>query len=227
MLSYSSIIPFVLALGGLAWMAMRDHRARHASRETLLNECAGAFDRHAVTYDGDHFPKLSGRIGSRNIDLRLISDTMTIRRLPQLWMQVTQLVRLEKFGGFAILVRPSGYEFYSMTAGYHHLVETPAGFPGEIIIRARDRKAALTFEQMAPAIASILEDARVKEIAVAPEGIRIIRQASEGKRGEYLLLRQAVFEDATVSTEMLDTALKEIDSIHAAFAATKREAALA
>jgi hypothetical protein len=222
-LSYSSIIPFVLVLGGLAWMGLRDHRARYASRASLLDECAVAFDRHAITHDGDHFPKLSGRIGSRNIDLRLISDTMTIRRLPQLWMQVTQLVRLEDVGGFAILVRPSGYEFYSMTAGYHHLVETPAGFPGEVIIRAKDRKAALMFERMAPAIAPILEDACVKEVAVAPEGIRIIRQASEGKRGDYLLLRQAVFEEASVSTEMLDTMLRDIDSIHSAFGATKRE----
>lgn len=226
-LSYTSIIIFVLALGGLAWMALRDQRARHASRECLLDECACAFDRHAITHDGDHFPKLSGRIGGRNIDLRLICDTMTIRRLPQLWMQVTQLVRLEGVGGFAILVRPSGYEFYSMTASYHHVVETPAGFPSEIIIRAKDRKAALMFERLAPAIAPILADERVKEVAVAPEGIRIIRQASEGKRGDYLLLRQAVFEEAVVSTEMLDTVLRELDSIHAAFAEKNRETVLA
>ena len=226
-LSYSSIIPFVLALGALAWMALRDQRTRLASRGNLLDDCARAFDHHAITHDGDRFPKLSGRIGGRNIDLRLISDTMTIRRLPQLWMQVTQLVRLEGVGGFAILVRPSGYEFYSMTASYHHLVETPAGFPSEIIIRAKDRKAALMFERLSPAIARILEDARVKEVAVTPEGIRIIRQASEGKRGDYLLLRQAVFEEAAVSTATLDTMLQDIDSIQAAFAATKRETALA
>jgi hypothetical protein len=192
---------------------MRDHRARHASRRALLGDCARLFDRYALTHEGDGLPRLSGRIGTRNVDVRLVSDTMTIRRLPQLWLQVTVLQRLPGVSGLAILVRPSGYEFYSLTSDFHHIIELPAEFPRELIVRGKDARSDAVFERLAPAAAAILSDPKVKEIAVTPEGFRIIRQASEGKRGDYLLLRQAVFDGTAVPAAVLETAMNDIEAL--------------
>ena len=66
-------------------------------------------------------------------------------------------------------------------------------------------------------------DPRVKEIAVTREGMRIIRQADEGRRGDYLLLRQAVFDNASVSAEDLDAVLREIDALRASILTPSRE----
>lgn len=220
-----TLLLFSLPVGLLCWIALRDHRHRQAHRRGLLDDCARLFDRYALTHGGDSFPKLSGRVGGRNVDVRLISDTMTIRRLPQLWLQVTVLERLEGVTGLAVLVRPSGYEFYSLTAGLHRVIEPPATFPHELIVRGKDEKAAPLFARLEAVLAHILADARVKEVAVTSEGLRIIRQASEGRRGDYLLLRQAVFDEAEVPAATLEAVLDDIAALRNCIESPAREAA--
>lgn len=224
----STVLAFAIPLATLAWMAMRDHRTQQARRRGLLDDCISLFDRYALTHGGDGFPRLAGRTGGRNVDVRLVCDTMTMRRLPQLWLQVTALEPLAGVSGFAVLVRPSGYEFYSLTVGFHHVIEPPSYLPRELIVRGRDAAAAALFARLAPALAPILADPRVKEIAVTREGLRLIRQADEGRRGEYLLLRQAVFDDAAVSAARLEEVLAALDGLKRAIRAPAvREVAIA
>jgi hypothetical protein len=224
LLNTTAVIVFLIIVGPLTWLALRDHKALRATRTGLLDDCARLFDRYALTHGGDSFPQLSGRSGAHNIDVRLISDTMTIRRLPQLWLQVTVLHRFRNMSGFAVLVRPSGYEFYSLTAGFNHVIETPASFPSEVIVRGETPGAQIHFEKLIPSMAAILQDPRVKEIAVTRQGLRIIRQADEGRRGEYLLLRQAIFDQAAVSAEKLQAVLDEIETMRTAVEAPHKEA---
>ena len=139
---------------------------------------------------------------------------MTIRRLPQLWMSTTLLDRNAGLPGLAILVRPAGTEFYSLTSRFAHRLETPAGFPDEVLIRGDAAPGPCSLILRAT-LASILADPRVKEIAITPRGLRIIRQAGEGKRGDHLLLRQSVFENAAVPRRDLATVLDQLQAIRA------------
>jgi hypothetical protein len=225
----TAVLIFAVPIAILFAIAVRDHRAQQARRRGLLDDCAGLFDRYALTHGGDSFPRLAGRVGGRNADVRLVSDSMTIRRLPQLWLQVTVLERLDSArSGLAVLVRPSGYEFYSLTQDFHHILETPTSFPDEVIVRGRDRNSLILLNKLAPALAAILVDPHVKEVAVTGEGLRIIRQAAEGRRGEYLLLRQCVFDDASVAPAMLQSTLASIDTLRTSLVAeTPREIVLA
>jgi hypothetical protein len=205
---------FVAIIAGpLAWLAMRDHRKLRASRMGLLDDCTHLFFRPELTHGGDSFPSLSGYVGPGKVDVRLISDTMTIRRLPQLWLQVTAIERVPDVAGIAVLVRPSGYEFYSLTAGFDHVMDTPPEFPREVLVRGENPRAELTLQKLTQPMAAILADPTVKEIAVTRQGLRIIRQAGEGRKGEYLLLRQAVFDEATVAATDLEATLAEIDTL--------------
>ncbi len=207
----------VSAIGGvLALIAIRDHNALRTSRRGLLDGCIRLFDRHVLKHEGDDFPILSGRVGDRNIDVRLIADTMTMRRLPQLWLQVTVLDKLPRIGGFAVLVRPNNYEFYSLTGQFDEVIEPPSGFPEEVIVRGENLRSAILLDRLAAPIAAILKDPKVKEVAVTREGLRIIRQASEGRRGEHLLLRQAVFDDAEVPAADLELALAQLETLKSA-----------
>jgi hypothetical protein len=194
-------------------MWLRDHRARQQSRWCLLDDCARLLEQPALSHGDDSFPRLCGCRAAHDVDVRLISDTMTIRRLPQLWLQTTVLDRLEGVGGFAVLVRPSGYEFYSLTNEFEHAIETPATFPPEVLIRGKDWRSERLFEKLAPTLVDILSDPLVKEIAVTSRGLRITRQAAEGRRGDYLLLRQAVFDDASVPATTLATVLDQIQTM--------------
>jgi hypothetical protein len=159
-------------------------------------------DRARITHGGDDFPRLVGSHGGRAIHVDLVPDTMTIRRLPQLWLSVTMLDARPALPGLSVLVRQTGNEFYALTDDFERRLEAPAGFPDEVMIRAADTRA----------------QARVKEIAITAKGLRIVRQAGEGRRGEHLLLRQAIFDAAAVPASDLEAALSALDALRAAIA---------
>ena len=214
-------ISLLLAVGSVAaitYVGMRDHRAAKAARRDLLDRCRGALEAAGLSHGADHFPRLTGRHRGCEARVDLFCDTMTIRRLPQLWMLTTLLDRNPDLPGFAILVRPAGTEFYSLTARFEHRLETPVGFPPEVLIRGEAGAQGL-LDELRAILSDILADPRVKEVAVTPRGVRIIRQAAEGKRGDHLLLRQSVFENARVSPGDLTRVLDDLQSIRAAIGA--------
>lgn len=220
----SSAFVLTAAIATLGWLAMREHRARLAERRGLLDACAPVLERPSISHGGDGFPRLAGWRDGRRLDVRLISDSMTIRRLPQLWLQLTVLTRIEGIGELAALVRPSGYEFYSLTGRFHHVLEAPDTFPREIMIRGEDARAAELLERVAEPMAALFADPRIKEIAVTRKGLRIIWQAGEARRGEYLLLRQAVFSDAAIAAGTLAELLAAMEVMRISAEAMQREA---
>jgi hypothetical protein len=100
-----------------------------------------------------------------------------------------------------------------LTQSFPARLEPPAGLPWEILIRGADASAQALLDHLSSTIASILSDARIKELAITPKGVRIIRQAGEGRRGDHLLLRQAVFDDAAVPASELSSILSSLDVI--------------
>ncbi len=207
----------ILAVGSIAavtYVGMRDHRAAKAARRGVLDHCFPALDAAQLSHAADGFPRLAGRHHGRAVRVDLICDTMTIRRLPQLWMSTTLIDANADLPGFAVLVRPAGTEFYSLTSRFTHRLETPVGFPDEVLIRG-DAEAEPLLHELREIIAGVLADPRVKEVAVTPRGLRIVRQAGEGKRGDHLLLRQSVFENASVPRRDLSTVLDQLQAVRA------------
>lgn len=222
-LSVPGLLAICVIVGSLVWLALRDHRAQRRKRHGLLDDCARLLTSSAVTHDGDGFPRIRGMQGRRAVDVRLISDGMTIRRLPQLWLQVTELARYDNVSGISVLVRPTGYEFFSLTSEFHHILDAPRSFPREVIVRGEDAHARELLARLAAPMAVILNDPRVKEIAVTRRGLRVICQADEGRRGEYLLLRQAFFDNSRVPAETLAGLLVGIGPLRAAIEASSVE----
>lgn len=202
------------AASAIAYVGYREHRHAQRARRGLLDECASALERPRLTHGADQFPHLEGFAQGRRVRVDLAPDTLTIRRLPQLWLNATLLDDNPRLPGLAVLVRPAGTEFYSLTSRFPERFETPAGFPAEVLIRGEHGADHLLHELREP-MAAILADGRVKEIAVTSRGVRIIRQAAEGKRGEHLLLRQSVFEDAAVPHRDLKTIIAQLQALRA------------
>lgn len=222
LLAYSIAIP---AFAAVVIMAVREHRNLRASRRNLLDRCRGILQQDGLRHESDDFPRLTGRWQGRRVDVQLIPDTMTIRRLPQLWMSVTWFVPSLQTGAFAALVRHSGYEFYGLTSHFEYRLEPPHGLPAEIIVRGKDETSQDLLDRMQVPLAAIFADPQIKEVDVTPNGLRIIRQASEGRRGEHLLLRQAIFDNAQVPATDLEQALRQLEDLHAT--ATQNEGARA
>lgn len=215
-MSILSTVLIALGAGAVGLLAAREHRSIRGAREALLDECATVLEGPEISLCGDGFPRLVGRDRGRSVHVQLISDTMVVRRLPQLWVSVTILERPRDIPSLAVLIRPAGYEFYSLTTSLTHALSTPAALPQEVLIRGSDARAEHLLERLTPGLATILADPRVKEVAMTSKGVRIIRQAAEGRRGEHLLLRQPMFDDAKVAASDLAQLLEHIDLLRSA-----------
>jgi hypothetical protein len=209
-----SLLLALVAVTVVVWVARRDHHTLQTARRCLLDDCTGLLEHGRLTHGSDSFPKLTGSYGGRDVRADLIPDTMTIRRLPQLWLSASLLERNAGVPGLDILVRANGNEFYALSNRFARRFEAPPGLPAEVLIRG-DVNAGRLLAEIAPALEEILSDARVKEVAITERGVRIVRQVGEGKRGEHLLLRQAHFDDAYVRRADFVTILRQLQSLRA------------
>lgn len=204
----------------LAFLARHERLLIKARRQLVLDHVREAFTDAQLTTDGAGIPCIEGRYRGQLLRIEFIPDNMTIRRLPQLWVSVTALRPLELANaGLAVLVRPSGADFYSLTNHMHTHFDPPHGFPWECLVRGQSDRAAATLARIAPAAAGILADAKVKELAFTERGTRIVYQLAEGLRGKHLLLRQCDFEDARLEPELLDRLVGDLDALAGALGA--------
>ncbi len=221
----STILLALGSAGAIGALAVREHRSVRAARHGLLDPCVKALDGAEIRYRGDGFPKLVGWHRGRRAHVELIPDTMVPRRLPQLWVSVTVMHERVDVPSLAVLVRPAGYEFYSLTSRLTCALDPPAALPQEILIRGSDARAELLLRQLTPQLAATLAEPRVKEVAITNKGLRIVLQAREGRRGEHLLLRQAVFDDASVPTTHLTKLLEDLDLLRSAIDSPRQKRA--
>jgi len=189
----------------LVWMALRDARAAAAARHCLLDTGLNILEAPKLSIEPSGFPKIEGTAEGRAFRVALIPDTLTFRRLPQLWLDVT--LRRDLPGirdSVAILVRPSGGDYYSMTDRLRDYLLPPAGFPDSCLVKGQGPGARALLNRIAPCAARLLLDSKIKEIDVSPRGIRVIRQFAQGARGSHLILRQSVFEGALLQADELE-----------------------
>jgi hypothetical protein len=203
-------------VGAVGALAAREHSLARSARHSLLDRCRHVLDDVEVRQGRDGFPSLVGRYRGRRVHVELIPDTMVPRRLPQLWISVTLLDQLTDVPSLAVMVRPAGYEFYSLTGRLTECLDPTPGLPQEVLIRGSDAGAATLLEQLSAPLAAVLSEPRVKEIAITAKGLRIISQAGEGRRGEHLLLRQAVFDDADVPATGLAELIENLELLRSA-----------
>lgn len=196
-----STLVIVIALLGIAtvcWMAVRDHRAERAIRRSLLDACQPILDDARLGHGKDGYPYLEGGFRGRKVRADFVPDTMTIRRLPQLWLSLTLFAPKPGRPEFALLVRPSGTEFYSLTGYLDRRLDPIPGLPDEMLLRGSGPGAQALLEREGPLLVSLFHDPRIKEVGVMAKGLRLVWQSAEGRRGEHLLLRQSAFDDAAV-----------------------------
>lgn len=189
----------------VTYLAWREHQRRQARHRAIFDPILGLFDNPKVTFAGNGLPLLEGNYKGQRLRVDLIPDNMTIRRLPQLWLSLTTIKPLPlRNAGIAALVRPSGNDYYSLTERMSQRLDIPASFPQEIWVRGESLHSRKTLDKITEAASRIFAEPKVKEIAATERGVRIVYQLAEGKRGNYLLLRQSEFVDPKLAPELLD-----------------------
>ena len=215
-------MPVELALGTAAvgfatvgYLWRRERVAKEVQIGRIFDDCRCLFDLTQVSKGADGFPILDGRHGGCPIRLRVIPDTLTLRRLPQLWLSVTLRKTLPIDADLALLARPTGAEFFSTTHRLPVRLTLPSGLNGELLARGSSFAAQPLAEVLASQLDNFFADQRVKEVAVTRQGLRTIFQADQGKRGDYLLLRQSTFANSKVDPKAVMKIIHRLDAVEA------------
>ena len=197
----------------IALMARRDGRVRRSQRKCLFDACRSVFETSRTGIGADGFPYLDGTLAGRLVRLRALPDTLTFKRLPQLWLSLTLRSALPIDGDIAVLARPTGAEFFAITQRLRLRLALPTLLSGELLARGSGTGAQEILDRLADPLDRLFADPRIKEVAVTRNGLRAVYQVDQGNRGDYLLLRQSVFARGRVDPGVVLAILDRLSAI--------------
>ncbi len=189
----------VAGTAALGWFYRRDHRRAQARRHGFFDDCRGLLDQAELAQDAIDYPSLSGYYQGHSVELRALADTIQLRKLPVLWLLVTIHRPIAVHGMLDVMIRPDNTEYYSHHNNLRDWHATPPDWPQEAVIRTDDRATtASLIPPLTPYVARFTSGQRGKEIFLSPKGIRLVYRLDESQRGHYLLIRQPLFDCATL-----------------------------
>lgn len=186
----------------LTVMQRRNRRAVQERRANLFAACYGILDTYRITQAGVDYPEMQATYRGHAFRVDAIVDTLSFRKLPVLWLRVSLLAPLPGTAKLDILVRSQNVEFYSPSADLPHRLEARRGWPADAMVRT-DNEGRLPDFAVLDRHIGMFQAPEVKELLITPKGIRIVRLLDQAKRAEYLVMRQAEFESAAVTADLL------------------------
>jgi hypothetical protein len=82
------------------------------------------------------------------------------------------------------------------------------------VVARTDSPEPLPFLDVIEQRMPLFRDLKMKELLITPRGVRLVYRLSEGERGPYALLRQAVFEAARLDAELAQRLLRTLIALH-------------
>jgi hypothetical protein len=207
------IVPVVLFLVALVLMHRRDRNALRAERGKLFDACLALLERHRLTQDAVAWPVLTGTYDGHEVHIAPLVDDVTFRKVPSLWLLVTVKRPLPISCAVDVLARAQNTEFYSPADSLPMRVATPHEWPRQTTIKADRPAAHLPLAVLDPHVKRFFADPRAKEMLVTMHGVRIVYQAHGADRGEYLVLRRAVFRDARLPATLVRSLLDQATQV--------------
>ena len=144
------------------------------------------------------FPRLAGMHEGVEFDVQIVPDTLSLRKLPALWVLVSVPGPLPTGAMVDVMLRPTGMESFSNFSQLPVQVPVPPGFPADCAVRA-DAPGAVPFEAAIRDVLAGVDVDRLKEVLVTPKGVRLVFLAEEAHRGRYLIYRDAEMGRAPLS----------------------------
>ncbi len=185
----------------------RDAWHRTQSRDSVFDECEGLLQQAKFSHDRGGLPLLQGEYDGYRVSLGIVEDTVAWRKLPPLWLLVTVHGKAASEGSLDLIVRPANNEFYSPSWQWDGNLHLPTGWPQHAILKYRKRPADL--EALNPFVPRLFSDDRMKELLVTPQLLRLTYMAKQANRGEYLIMRNAVYDAIPLERDLIESLLKK------------------
>jgi hypothetical protein len=204
---------FALALMASMLYLLYQHEARkdRAARKDIFNDCHCLLEQFSETPGALGFPVLKGNYLGYQAMLATQVDTLTMRKVPPLWLTVTVVGRQTIGASLALLVRPLNTGLHSPVWDWDNSFPIPSGWPQHAI--AKYQGAPPSLEVLDDFVPKLFRDDKVKQLLITPELVTITYLAKQADRGEYLLMRNAVFDGAPLQREAVATLLQAAISL--------------
>jgi hypothetical protein len=210
---WQTVIGILLALllaGLLVRNLQRGAAARKAEPQRLFADALPVLeDAQAAAGESAGTFILTGRYQGRDVRVTVLADTLALRKLPSLWLMVTIPMPLPVKSTLDLMMRPASVTSFSNFDHLPFTIETPEGFPEQMVIRSDVPDMALPLDLVARHIAP-LSQPRGKELLITPKGLRLVLQMAEADRARYGVFRQADFGGAVVDPDVLREALDRL-----------------
>ncbi|SFU05749.1 hypothetical protein [Mesorhizobium sp. YR577] len=207
------ILLFALVAWHLIRMFQRS-RETTAERQGLLFSTVKELLENPVVRElqaPDH-PILEGQFRGLPVQLRPVVDTLAVRKLPSLWLQVTIPIATGVGGTFDFMMRPAGPTSFSNFDHLPHIVNSPVGWPDDGLLRSDNPHDMPQPGAVAPAL-PLFANPRMKEFLVSPKGVRIVIQIAEANRAQYGVFRQADFGDIVINPDLIEAVLTRMVAV--------------
>lgn len=181
------------------------------ARSHLFDECALLLQQPQQSVDKANLPLLQGRYADYKVSLSIVEDTLGWRKIPPLWLLIKVEANKLSNGTLDLIVRPSNNEFYSPSWQWDGNLAIPPNWPQHAIIKYQNQVVDLAL--LEPYIPRLFIDSRMKELLVTPSMVRLTYMIKQAERGEYLIMRNAVYESTPISQDMIETLLEQAVAI--------------
>lgn len=188
----------------------RVQRSVMKDRSGLFDECDSILENTSKHYEANGFPYVEGDYDGFRVRFNLVPDTIVMRKIPPLWLMITIHAKQKTKGTIDFLVRPQNTEFYSPGWQWDGQIQTPINWPQNSI--AKYKESVVPVGLIDRFVPKLFDDDKVKQLLVTPHALRITYMVKQAIRGEYLLMRGAIFDtqpiDKNAVKSMLESAIK-------------------
>jgi hypothetical protein len=170
-----------------------------SGRNNIFSDCSTLLAQAAETQAAIGFPTLKGRYDGYQVILEAYADTLSMRKLPPLWLTITVTGKQRSHGSLDVLVRPQNIEVDSPAWEWNDTLSIPHNWPRHAIVKYHGTLAPLDI--VGDFVAELFIDEKVKELLITPAAVRITYMAKQADRGEYLIMRNAAFDGLPLRRE--------------------------
>jgi hypothetical protein len=189
------------------------HAARYKTdaRSRIFDECSPLLTNVQQRLDKAKLPIVEGDYDGYKVSMSIVEDTLGWRKVPPLWLLIKVEANVHSNGTFDYIVRPSNNEFYSPSWQWNGSLAIPANWPQHAILKYQHQAVDLAL--IDSFIPQLFADANMKELLVMPNFTRLTYMVKQAERGEYLIMRNAIYENTPISKKIVEALLKQTVAI--------------
>lgn len=181
------------------------------ARSHVFNDCISLLQHAQLSQDKAHLPVLHGVYDGYQVSLNTVEDTLGWRKIPPLWLLIKVAANKPSYGTLDFIARPANNEFYSPSWQWDGNLSTPASWPQHAIIKYQTQAVDLAL--LEPYVPILFTDSKMKELLVTSSMVRLTYMVKQAERGEYLIMRNAVYENSPISKDAVEVLLKQAIAI--------------